>query len=368
MKIRSFHAENFRNIASCDLTFTDGVNLLRGENAQGKTNVVEGIYLFSRGKSFRTSTERDMIRFGCEGFRLSLSYEEGGMENTLSYALFGNERRRMKNGYKLSGASEMVGNFRAVLFCPDHLGLVKDGPEKRREFLNVGISATNRAYIDQYSVYKHAHEERNCLLRLASKGMMPDPDEIRAWSASLAEYASYIYCARRDYVRRLSLYAREFLSEMTDGKELLSLTYETEFSEEIEKREDVRDAYVKLYSSSLPREMAAGTTLFGPVRDDIGISLGDSAARGFASQGQQRSVVLALKRAEGEVIRETCGEDPVYLYDDVLSELDDKRRSFVLAGAKDKQIVITSCDLDRVNDRADHVITVRGGSYVSSYR
>ena len=147
MKITSFAAESFRNIEKCDISFTDGVNLLIGENAQGKTNVVEGIYLFSRGRSFRTSSDRDMIRFGDPGFRVSLTYEEGKTENTLSYAMFGNERRRMKNGIRLSGASEMVGNFRAVLFCPDHLGLVKDGPEKRREFLNVGISATDRAFV-----------------------------------------------------------------------------------------------------------------------------------------------------------------------------------------------------------------------------
>ena len=178
MIIKRFKAEGFRNIESCDITFEKGTNLLIGNNAQGKTNAVEAIYTFARGKSFRSSEDRELVGFGKEGFRIYIEYEDKDGANSLEYAFYGRERRRKKNGYILKSAKEMIGSFRAVLFYPDHLGLVKDSPEERRAFLNIAIGQCNPVYINCYSDYKNALENRNCLLKNAQKGLFVDREEL----------------------------------------------------------------------------------------------------------------------------------------------------------------------------------------------
>ena len=360
MIIKSLRAQNFRNIEECSLEFDKSVNLLLGENAQGKTNAVEGIYVFARGKSFRRGEERDLIRFGCEGFRLCIEYEDKNGSNTLEYSVFGRERRRKMNGYKISRASEMIGNFKAVLFCPDDLTLVKGGPDERREFLNVAISQCFPTYISLYFDYKKALENRNAILKNASKGNYFDENELTAWSESLAEYASAIYVEREKYIKKLEVYAKSFMKDISDGKEELTLTYKSDIGEEFENKEDIKEEYKRIFRENLLKEKMAGVTLYGPHREDIIIKINGNDARIFSSQGQQRSIVLSLKMAEGEVSRELFSEYPVFLFDDVLSELDDKRQGFVLSGMKDRQIIITSCERLRT---AGKVIEVSGGKF-----
>ena len=368
MIIKRFRAENFRNIEKCDIEFSPGVNLLYGKNAQGKTNVVEGIYYFSRGKSFRGREDKELVRFGTEGFRIYVEYEDGCGKESLEYALFGKERLRKKNNYKISKITEMIGSFKAVLFYPDDLSLVKDGPEERRGFLNVAASACYPLYIKYYSDYKKALENRNCILKMMQKGLYIDRQEIDSWSSSMAEYASHIHLFRKDYVERLMKYAGDILKDISDGKEKLSLIYESHIPSEMTDRAEIKAEYENIFSSSLDREIAAGVTLFGPHRDDIEIKINGKSARSFALQGQQRSIVLALKLSEGEVIREICGEYPVFLFDDVLSELDEKRRNYVLTGIGERQIIITSCEPDECLGFTDSEIEVTGGRYVSTHR
>ena len=368
MIIKRFRADNFRNIEKCDIEFSPGVNLLYGKNAQGKTNVVEGIYYFSRGKSFRGREDKELIRFGAEGFRIYLEFEDNMGKESLEYALFGKERLRKKNDYKINRVTEMIGSFKAVLFYPDDLSLVKDGPEERRAFLNVAASVCYPLYIKYYTDYKKALENRNCILKMMQKGLYVDKCELDSWSASMAEYASYIYLFRKEYMERLKKYAGVILKDISEGNEELTLSYESQIPEDMSNRTEIKAEYEKIFSSSLDREIAAGVTLFGPHRDDIEIKINGKSARSFASQGQQRSIVLALKLSEGEVIKEISGEYPVFLFDDVLSELDEKRRKYVLSGIGDRQIIITSCDPDECLGFTDSEIEVAGGRYVSSHR
>lgn len=368
MIIKRFKAENFRNIEKCDIEFSPGVNLLYGKNAQGKTNVVEGIYYFSRGKSFRGREDKELVRFGSEGFRIFAEYESALGEESLEYAMFGKERLRKKNDYKINKVTEMIGSFKAVLFYPDDLGLVKDGPDERRGFLNVAAAACYAPYVKYYTDYKRALENRNCILKMMQKGLYIDSRELESWSDSMAEYASHIHLFRCDYIDRLSKYASVILGEISDGGEELLLSYESSVEGKTGRREDIKEEYKKILSSSLDREIAAGVTLFGPHRDDLDIKINGKSARSFASQGQQRSIVLALKLSEGEVIREICGEYPVFLFDDVLSELDEKRRKYVLSGIGDRQIIITCCDRNECVGFTNNEIEVSGGRYVSSYR
>ena len=368
MKIKRFRAEDFRNITACDIEFCDRVNLLYGKNAQGKTNAVEGIYLFSRGRSHRTSDDKEMIRFGAEGFRISIEYETNDGTETLEYACFGRERRRLKNGYRLKSASEMVGSFKSVLFYPDNLGLVKGGPEERRAFLNVALAQCYPVYLAEYQRYKTALENRNSILKSASKGQYFDNDELIAWSEEMAKYAAYIYVKRREYLDLLSPYVRDVGLELSEGREEITLYLASDIVGECPDIWAAEDEYRRIFTANLDREKIVGTSLYGPQRDDVDIRISGNPARSFASQGQQRSIVLAMKLAEGEVIKRLFGEYPVFLFDDVLSELDKERRKYVLEGMRDRQVIITSCEGEDIIDGAERIIEVQGGNYVSAHR
>ena len=363
MIIKRFKADNFRNIEKCDISFAPGVNLLYGNNAQGKTNAVEGIYVFARGKSFRASEDRELVKFGTDGFRIYIEYEDKNGQNSLEYAFFGRERRRKKNGYKIEKIKEMLGSFKAVLFYPDDLGLVKDSPEERRAFLNIAISQCYDVYISYYSNYKKALENRNCLLKLASKGMYVDNNELISWSEYMAEYASHIYVMRKEYIKKLELYSKKIMLDISSGKEELSLSYKSDISPEISDIDEVRREYKRVFTEELEREKIVGSSLFGVHRDDMVIDINGKSARSYASQGQQRSIVLSLKLGEGEVNRDICGEYPVFLFDDVLSELDEKRKKYVLDGIGERQIIITSCEADTEGLDADNKIEVKMGEY-----
>lgn len=363
MILNKFSAENFRNVENQSITFLPGVNLLYGDNAQGKTNAIEAIYLFARGKSFRAKEDKELLKFEKEGFRISIDFTSDNGEERLEYSLFGREKLRKKNGYKISKIKDMIGSFKAVLFSPDDLSLVKDSPEERRSFLNIAISQTSPSYIDIYSNYKKALDNRNHILKEASQGRFYDENELLSWSEYMAEYASYIYMMRKDYVEKANIYANKVVKEISEGKEDIKLFYKSDIEIDLKEKEDIKREYVRIFSEKTDREKNAGLTLSGPHRDDIEIFINGKSARIFASQGQQRSIVLSLKIAEGEIIKELSGEYPVFLFDDVLSELDEKRKKYILEGKGEKQIIISSCERDENMFFADRIIKVSRGKY-----
>ena len=367
MKISKFKAENFRNIEKCEIEFTDGVNLIYGGNALGKTNVIEGIYLFSRGRSFRTAQEKDLVKYDAQGFRIAIDYESLDGECSLEYASFGREKRRRRNGYAVKSAKELIEGFKAILFHPDNLSLVKGGPEERRAFLNIAAAQYYPAYISDYARFATALDNRNALLKNASKGMYVDEGELIAWSESMAEYAAAIYLTRVEYLKKLEVYVKEIGLKISDGKEEISFEYKSDVALATD-RAGVISEYRRALTSSLDRERIVGSSLYGPQRDDIIIKINGQPTRGFASQGQQRSIVLSMKLAEGEVIRDTFGEYPVFLLDEMLSELDEGRRRFVLDSLDGKQTIITACECEEMKPLAKNLIEIKDGQYVSAYR
>lgn len=367
MKISKFKAENFRNIEKCEIEFTDGVNLIYGGNALGKTNVIEGIYFFARGRAFRTSSEKDLVRYGEEGFRIGLDYQTCDGEVSLEYASFGREKRRKRNGYAVKSVKELIEGFKAILFHPDNLSLVKGGPEERRAFLNVAAAQYYPAYISDYTRFLNALDNRNALLKNASKGMYVDDGELLAWSESMAEYSAIIYKTRTEYLKKLEVYVKEIGLKISDGKETISFEYKAD----VEGDGDIPSIaarYREALTANLEREKIVGSSLYGPQRDDIIIKINGQPTRGFASQGQQRSIVLSMKLAEGEVIKDTFGEYPVFLLDEMLSELDEGRRKFVLDSLDGKQTVITACECEEMKPLARNLIEIKDGQYVSAYR
>lgn len=366
MTVTKLQAFRYRNIEDAEIPFSPGVNLILGENAQGKTNALEAVYTFARGKSFRGAKDAELCLFGEKSYRIAIGFHDGKREQTLAIRYENGEKTREQNGVRLEKQTEMLGQFRAVLFCPEHLNMVKEGPDERRQFLNIAISQCRPAYLALYADYNRYLENRNALLKFGQKGYLSDTEEIDAWSRGLAKCAAAIYAYRAEYVRRLAPYAAEYQQLLSGGKETLEVSYESDVKEPMTK-EEAEIAYLSLFRSNIGRECQMGFTQYGVHRDDLSLVVNGKSVREYGSQGQQRTTVLALKLAEGEVCRETVGEEPVYLFDDVLSELDESRRAVMVTESGRRQYLITACDKSVYRGDAN-CITAERGHYVSAYR
>lgn len=376
MYLESAVFENFRNIDSFNFYFEKGINIFYGNNAQGKTNVLEGIYLFAGGKSFRHAKERDMICFEKENARISLSYVTSERQNKMEMRLSrGLKKQMFKNGVKILKASEFIGNFKAVLFFPDHLGIVKNEPAIRRNFIDSAISQISPSYLANLMEYSKILEQRNALLKNYMNYGASFDMTFAILSEKLAVCAAKITAVRAKYLANLGNIVNVCLNDMTGSAEHVSLDYITSISaREGEELFDVAEneaRYRKSLSANIEKEKILGVTLSGAHKDDFEIKLNGRAAKLFCSQGQQRSIALAMKLAEGEIAREKSGEMPVFLFDDVLSELDSERKNYILSKLSDRQVIITSCaesDFDRsiANSASAQKVYVENGTF--SYR
>ena len=337
---------SFRNIENEVIEFTDGINVIHGENAQGKTNILEGIYLFARGKSFRAFKDRELIKFGSDMAISKLYFEKRGKENELGVEIPKNSSKRFyKNKIKVSKTSEIIGEFRAVLFCPSHLGIIKDSPAVRRRFLDVAISQLRPIYIKMLSKYNSVMENRNVILKMEKSEREQYENIIDVYNEELASLCADIAEMRIEYIKKLDYWMNVFFEEMMQGQEKPKITYETNAKEnDFESRESLKNKYLSLLKNNLEKEYKSGSTLYGIHKDDLKIELNSRDARFYSSQGQQRSLALAMKMAEGEISREYSGEYPVFLFDDVLSELDENRKKFILSKINSRQVIITSCE------------------------
>lgn len=359
---------NFRNSLEADVNFTDGVNVLVGNNAQGKTNLLEAVYMFSLGKSFRAAKESEMVNFDMNEAKVSLTYRENSRSDLQNITMkIGKNRRRTIeiNGLKIGKLSEMIGAFRAVLFCPEHLSLVKEGPSMRRSYLDVAISQFRPVYLRSLQRYYAILEQRNKLIKCAEEDKRLFDSTVDIWSAQLAHEAAIIASYREKYVKLVHSAVSNIIKDMSDERELVEISYSG--SGKLEDYSDLQaneERFLKLLNENHDREIGAGATLWGIHKDDIDIKINSKEARKFASQGQQRSIALALKLAEGEICRQETGDFPVLLLDDVLSELDTKRRDFLLSSVSGRQVIMTTCedtDLGDVNK-----ITVENGKYIQN--
>lgn len=340
---------NYRNISLETVSFSDGVNVLFGDNAQGKSNILEGIYFFARGRSFRGAREREMIRFGEKQTQLSLTFQKDSAQYpiTLEADLPHTGKKVLRRGgARLSGVREMIGSFRAVLFCPLHLSLVGGGPALRRSFLDIALSQLYPAYLDSLSRYNRILAQRNALIK---SGVVGDMAVWEVYARQLAQLGADIAARRCAYMSKLEIYVSDIFAGMTVGREIPRLAYQSgALPEDMADASDIRSAgEERLFAAltgSIEREVRYGATLYGIHKDDINIRLNDREARSYASQGQQRSLALAMKLAEGEMAKAVGGEYPVFLLDDVLSELDGQRREFILRSLTGRQIIVTSCE------------------------
>lgn len=351
MKVNKLYINNFRNLFSSEIEFCDTVNVIYGDNAQGKTNLIEAIWLFTGAKSFRTSKDGEMVAFGYDKATIKLDFVSGGVEKTAKIEV--SKRRTAElDGKKLRLASGLVGNFCAVVFSPSDLETVKEGPANRRRFLDLAIGQLYPNYVEILKQYTRAVTQRNTLLK-NMEGRLQNSEMLDVFEGEIAEFGKKIIEYRTNYCKKVTENASGIYKELSSLREDLEAEYLPSCrAEDLEER---------LYLSR-KNDIFSGITSVGPHRDDLDFKINGISARTFGSQGQQRSVAIALKLAEAKTLYEIMGEEPVVIFDDVMSELDKSRQNFILNHIKGKQVFITCPDPSILSEfKEGKVFTVNGG-------
>ena len=358
MYISSLELADFRNIISLHMDFSRGTNILYGENAQGKTNILESLYMVSTTKSHRGVRDRDMIRFGMEEAHIRSMIMKGGIDYRIDMHLRKNKSKGIAiNGQRIKKASELIGLLHIVFFSPEDLGIVKNGPAERRRFMDMELCQLDASYLHNLNQYNKTVENRNRLLR--DMYQFPElQDTLSIWDAQLVNYGRQIIESRRSFITDLNEIVEEIHAKLSGNREHLIICYEpnTEADDFEEKllRSRERDIHMKM-------------TSVGPHRDDFSFLDGEIDLRRYGSQGQQRTCALSLKLSEIDLVKKVIGHRPVLMMDDVLSELDSGRQNYLLSTIGGIQTFITCTGLDEfVNNRfkIDQVFRIENGACV----
>lgn len=344
MKVHELRFENYRNLKNNTILPSEKVNVIYGENAQGKTNLLEVIWLFCGGHSFRGAKENEMIGFDKPLFKLSMKFSSYGREQDAEILFDKNKKIIRINGVDKNSSSYLTEVFSAVVFSPEHLNLIKRGPNVRRRFLDAAICQHRIQYASLLSKYNQIINQRNALLKDIYRHSELK-DTLSIWDDSLTVIGARILRERFDYLQRLREPAKGFHTGISCGKEKLDIAYLSSIkADEDDSIEALRDKLSEAFKNSRREDCHTGYTSQGPHRDDLDIKLNGISARRFGSQGQQRSAVLSLKLSEASLLYEKNGERPVILLDDVLSELDNNRQDFLLNKVEDYQVFVTCCE------------------------
>ena len=364
MNLTRIACSHFRNLQQVELAVSPGISLFWGENGQGKTNLMEAVWMLTGAKSFRGSGEKQLIAFGSERAAVEGSFFSQGREQQIRRE-FGGKKQIALNFVPQPSAAALAGVFCCVVFSPSHLSLVQDGPEKRRRFLDTLLCQLYPGCIQLLLDYKKAVEQRNALLRDLPyhSDLAPMLDVFDQMTAAAG---AQLTVQRGKMVEKLAVAAENIYKELTKEKEKLLVKYQPGFGGEItENIPSLTEQYLACLVKSRQEDIRYGYTTVGCHRDDLSYLVDGKAARLYASQGQQRSCVLATKLAECEIIAKVTGEEPVMILDDVLSELDPSRQRYILEQLDNRQVFITCCDPAVLEKkRAAHIFQVEAGKIV----
>ncbi len=334
MHVTSLKLENFRNYGTLCIEPGEGLNIFVGRNAQGKSNLLESLYILATSKSARAGKDTELIRFEQAATRITADViREKNSDIEIEMALSQTEKKVARiNGVKHTRLAEVIGQLNAVLFDSGDLEIIRGEPAVRRRFLDLEISQTSPRYVLALGSYRKTLEQRNRLLRDLRDGRVPFSarDSLPAWNESLAQHGARLIERRRLFLERLAQLAAETHRTLSDQRDHLDVTYLPSFPlDGLTEADAIHARFLTELASVAGEETARGTTLRGPQRDDIAFLVNGADCRLFGSQGQQRTVALSLKLAERQLIEELVGEPPLLLLDDVLSDLDDARRSLL---------------------------------------
>lgn len=366
MYLNSLNLINFRNYDALYLEFNPKINLLIGKNGQGKTNIVESIYLLSFGKSFRTNKDKEMIKFSSENLYIGGSFTKLSRNSLIEVGIGKNNKKGIKiNKINIEKIYELLGNLNVVIFSPEDLRLVKEGPKERRSFIDKEISQIMPKYYNYLTNYNKILFQRNKLL----KANYVDRDLLEVYDESLARYGSYIYILRRDFVKKIAKISTDMHKKLTNGLEEFSIKYKNQI--DISDEDTVQSAYSKFIEklkSARDHDIETRTTRYGIHKDDLLIYINDLDVRLYGSQGQQRTASISLKLSEIELINNEVGEYPILLLDDIFSELDETRQKLLVDNLDKVQMFITTAEASHkkiFNSENTTIFNIEKGNVIS---
>ena len=332
MWINKIKINNFRNYKNEEINLNKNINIFYGENAQGKTNIIEAIFLSSIGKSFRTNKEKELIKFNEENCDIELNYEKSDRDGKIKINIE-NKKSIFINGIKIKKLSELLGNINVVIFTPDDINILKGGPQNRRKFLDIMISQLKPKYMHIYNIYLKTLEERNNYLKNVEN---KNDNLLEVWDEQLAEYGYQVYLYRKEFIEKIKNKIKNIHKNITNNKEEINIEYKSDCED--------KNKFLELLKTRKKLDIIKGYTTKGIHRDDFTIFINDIPVNVYGSQGQHRTAILSLKLSELQVIYDEIGENPILLLDDFMSELDEQRRRNFLENIKDTQVIITCTD------------------------
>lgn len=354
MRVLSLEAEGFRNLRQVQMQPHASLNLILGNNAQGKTNLLEAIWTCTGCRSFRGAKERDFIHLKSQALHLKMRFQDSRRMQEIQLHMQkgdGKQKKILLNGVPVQGGSKLFAEFQCVIFSPDDRELIRSGPEKRRAFMDLCGSQLSPAMLGVLRRFDHLTAQRNAVLKQIQHGRAEKTD-LSVWDSQLAAHGSLLTCLRYAYIRQLSAVCAKLYGTVTDGKEKLSVKYRSNLfrNSEIPDRptEEMQKYYLEQLKKSAEDDIRLGFTGKGAGRDDFSCKINGLSVREFGSQGQQKSTALVLKLAQAAVFYEKKEETPVILLDDVMGELDAQRQALVYEIIKDMQIFLTACHPDAV--------------------
>ena len=354
MYVEKIKLQNFRNYKQLELNLNKNINIIYGNNAQGKTNILESIFLCSFGKSFRTTKEKEMIKFDETNLVVEVFYQKKDRNGKIKIEI-GDKKQIYLNGIKIKKLSELLGNVNIVIFTPDDINILKDGPAGRRRFLDMMIGQLRPNYVYNLNMYLKTIEQRNNYLRQIREENKPE-EMLEIWDEKLAEYAQIIFNYRNEFIKKIVNKINKIHSEITENKETLEIEY-------ISNCEN-KEIYLKLLKERRKLDIIKGFTTKGIHRDDFMIYINEKEVGTYGSQGQNRTVVLSLKLAELNVIYDEIGEYPILLLDDFMSELDIERRKNFLNNIKNTQVILTGTEKIDLPNLEYNLYNVKKGEIV----
>lgn len=354
MYIKKIKLINFRNYIEQEINLNKNINIIYGYNGEGKTNIIESIFLCSIGKSFRTNKEKELINFNKNITSLYIEYEKKDRDGNIKIEI-SDKKNIFINGIKIKKLSDLLGNMNIVIFTPDDINILKDGPQKRRRFLDIMISQLRPNYVNILNSYNKTLEQRNNYLKQIKFDNKED-NMLDIWNEKLAEYGEKIYKYRNEFIEKIKIKIENIHKDITENKEKINIEY---ISDCFNKEE-----YLNLLKQRKNLDIIKGFTTKGIHRDDFIIYINGEQVNIYGSQGQNRTAILSLKVSELEVIYDEIGEYPILLLDDFMSELDEKRRRNFLYNIKDKQVIITCTDKFEVRDENFSTYHIQNGKLI----